>query len=82
MMRLVCVEKGHRLPQKLLLALIRVVSRRKPPDVVKTLLYRPEVFGRPFSAILQEVLRGPSPWTVGERELFAAFTSRLNECHF
>jgi hypothetical protein len=81
-MRLVCVEKGHRLRQKLLLTLIRVFSLRKPPDVVKTLLYRPEAFGGPYSAILQETLRGPSSWTVGERELFAAFTSRLNECRF
>jgi hypothetical protein len=27
-------------------------------------------------------MRGPSEWTVGERELFAAFTSRLNQCPF
>jgi hypothetical protein len=30
----------------------------------------------------QAVLRGPSPWSVGERELFAAFTSKLNQCVF
>jgi hypothetical protein len=28
------------------------------------------------------VMRGPSEWTVGERELFAAFTSKLNQCPF
>jgi len=27
-------------------------------------------------------MRGPSPWSVGERELFAAVTSRLNQCVF
>jgi len=27
-------------------------------------------------------MRGPSAWTVGERELFAAFVSRLNQCLF
>jgi len=27
-------------------------------------------------------MRGPSEWTVGERELFAAFVSRLNQCVF
>jgi hypothetical protein len=27
-------------------------------------------------------MRGPSQWSVGERELFAAFTSRLNQCLF
>ena len=27
-------------------------------------------------------LGGPSPWSVGEREMFAAFVSRLNQCVF
>lgn len=81
-MRLSKVERGHRLKHKLLLGMIRVVSGRSAPDVVKTILYRPDFFGRPFSALCQATLRGPSKWSVGERELFAAFTSRLNECRF
>jgi len=28
------------------------------------------------------VMRGPSDWSIGERELFAAFTSKLNQCVF
>ena len=81
-MRLRAVEHGHRLPQRLKLALIRVVSGRRVPDVVKTLLYRPEFFGRAMCEWTQAVMLGPSPWSVGERELFAAFTSRLNQCVF
>jgi AhpD family alkylhydroperoxidase len=27
-------------------------------------------------------MRGPSDWSVGERELFAAFVSNLNQCRF
>ena len=81
-MRLAAVERGHRLAQRLKLLLIRVVSMRRVPDVVKTLLYRPEFFGRPMCDWTQAVMRGPSPWSVGERELFAAFTSRLNRCLF
>jgi hypothetical protein len=81
-MRLAAVDRGHRLPQRLKLALIRVVSGRRVPDVVKTLLYRPEFFGRAMCEWTQAVMRGPSPWSVGERELFAAFTSRLNQCVF
>ena len=50
--------------------------------VVKTLMYRPELFGRPFSDALDVVMRGPSEWSVGERELFAAFTSLLRQCPF
>jgi hypothetical protein len=50
--------------------------------VIKTLLYRPELFGRPFSDALHEAMRGPSEWSPGERELFAGFTSLLNQCPF
>ena len=50
--------------------------------VVKTLRYRPELFGRPFSEGLDVVMRGPSEWSTGERELFAAFTSLLRQCPF
>ena len=75
-MRLRRVERGQRLKQRLILQLIRTTQRREPPDVVKTL------FGTPFSAACHEVLRGPSEWSVGERELFAAFTSAQNQCPF
>jgi hypothetical protein len=81
-MRLKRVESGHRLPQKLLLWMIRVFQRRRAPDILRTLFYRPEFLGRPISAWTQAVMRGPSDWSVGERELFAAFTSKLNQCVF
>jgi len=50
--------------------------------VVKTLLYRGELFGDWFSEELDVVMRGPSEWSAGERELFAAFASHLNQCLF
>ncbi len=50
--------------------------------VLKTLYYRPELFGRPFSAALDAAMRGPSDWSPGERELFAGFVSSLNQCPF
>lgn len=81
-MRLRRVEHGHRLGEKLKLILIRLSGRRRVPDVVKTILYRPEFWGRPMCAWTQAVMRGPSDWSVGERELFAAFTSRMNQCVF
>lgn len=65
-----------------MLRLLRRVEHREPPDVVKTLCYRPGFFGAPYSAALHAVMRGPSDWSVGERELFAAYTSRLNQCPF
>jgi hypothetical protein len=75
-MRLSVLDRGHRGRARLLLSLLG----RRSPDYLKTLMYRPGFFGRRFGAIAHEVLRGPSPWSVGERELFAAYTARLNQC--
>ena len=54
----------------------------RPPDVVRMVLYRPGLFGKPYSAWIQAVMRGPSDWTIGERQLFGAFVSRQNRCPF
>lgn len=81
-MRLAVVDSGHAPPEAVMLDEIRRRTGSEPLGVVKTLLYRPELFGRPFSEALHEVMRGPSDWSPGERELFAAFTSLINECHF
>lgn len=83
-MRLQKIATGHRLPQKALLGMMRLMAHdpSEPQDIVKTLLYRPEYFGRPYSNLVHELLRGPSEWSAGERELFAAFTSHLNKCRF
>jgi hypothetical protein len=76
------VDQGHAPAEAAALELIRERSGREPLGVIKTLLYRPEVFGRPFSEALDRAMRGPSEWSAGERELFAAFTSLLNQCPF
>ena len=81
-MRLKRVEHGHRLKEKLILGMIRLMQRRRAPDIVRTIFYRPEFLGKPMSAWTQAVMRGPSQWSVAERELFAAFTSKLNQCVF
>jgi hypothetical protein len=81
-MRLAVVDTGHAPAEAALLAAIRERSGSEPLGVVKTLLYRPELFGTPFSEALDEVMRGPSDWSPGERELFAGFTSLLNQCPF
>jgi hypothetical protein len=51
-------------------------------DISLALRYRPELFGRPFSELLQELMKGPSEWTEAERELCAAFVSAQNQCPF
>jgi len=51
-------------------------------DISLAVRYRPELFGQPFGELLQDVMKGPSDWTEGERELFAAFVSAQNQCPF
>ena len=81
-MRLTCVESGHDADEAMALERIRSARGSEPPDVLKTLHYRPEIFGRPYSDTLDLAMNGPSDWSVGERELFAAFVSSLNQCPF
>ena len=80
-MRLGNVQRGE-FSSRLLYGFVRAVSGFRASDVVRTLRYRAHLFGRPQSAHTQAVMRGESEWSVGERELFAAFVSRLNQCHF
>lgn len=81
-MRLEDVARGRGLKAKAKLGMIRLLSGAPAVDVVKTLSFRPRFFGDPFNILIQEVMRGPSEWTVGERELFAAFVSERNRCEF
>jgi hypothetical protein len=80
--RLAVLDRGHTLGKKAVLAMIRVMSRQPVQDVIKLMLYRPEFFGGPMGLMVQEVMRGPSQWSVGDRELMAAYVSKTNECEF
>ena len=60
----------------------QVMMDQPVPDVVRVINYRPELFGQPFSEIVHELLQGPSEWSIGECELFAAFVSSKNQCAF
>jgi hypothetical protein len=64
------------------LACVDAVEVERPLGVLKTIHYRPALFGRPFSAALDVAMRGPSDWSAAERELFAGFVSSLNQCPF
>jgi hypothetical protein len=81
-MRLAVVDSGHAPSEAAMLETIRQRAMTEPLGVIKTLLYRPELFGEPFSEALDVAMRGPSEWSPGERELFAAFTSLLRQCPF
>lgn len=79
-MRLAILDRGHRLRTKALLALIRLVSRQPVVDAVKLALYRPGFYGA--GPLTHEAMRGPSDWSIGDRELMAAYVSKVNQCRF
>lgn len=81
-MRLKNIERGQSLSHRLIFFAARVISGHPMPDVVRTLMYRKPWFGKHMNEVTQAVMRGPSEWPVGERELFAAFVSRINQCPF
>jgi len=79
-MRLAILDHGHRLRTKALLAMIRLASRQPVVDAVKVALYRPDFYAA--GELTHEAMRGPSEWSVGDRELMAAFVSKVNACEF
>lgn len=79
-MRLQILDRGHSVPKKALLAIIRVVSGHPVVDAVKLAFYRPDFYGA--GALTHEAMRGPSDWSVGDRELMAAFVAQTVESPF
>lgn len=81
-MRLAILDTGHSLGTKALFVIIRTASRQPVLDAVKVVKYRADFYGNPMSIITQEVMRGPSAWSVGDRELMAALIAKTNECEW
>jgi len=81
-MRLKRVQSRRPLRYHFLIALLTLKHRVRVPDVIRMLCYRRDFFGAPYDGWIQAILRGPSFWSVWERELMAAFVSRLNQCLF
>jgi hypothetical protein len=81
-MRLKNIENGGSFPTKLKLGFMRLMMGTRVPDVIRTILYRSDFFGKHFTALTQTVMRESRHWSAGECELFAAFVSRKNRCLF
>lgn len=79
-MRLAILDRGHGLGTKLLFAIIRAVSRHPVLDVIKLVKYRPDFYAA--QAVTHEAMRGPSAWSVGDRELMAAVVAKTNACEW
>lgn len=81
-MRLDILNRGYRPQTKVLFALIRVVSGHPVPDAAKLVFYRPDFYGNLSKEFTHEAMRGPSTWSVADRELMAAFVSKVNGTEF
>ena len=81
-MRLEILDSGYRPGTKLLFALIRLFSGHPVPDAAKLVFYRPGFYGARSKEFTHEAMRGPSEWSVGDRELMAAYVSMVNESAF
>jgi AhpD family alkylhydroperoxidase len=79
-MRLGILDHGHRIRTKAVLAMIRLFSGHRVVDAVKLSMYRPDFYRA--GGITQEAMRGPSSWSVADRELMAAYVSKVNQTEF
>ena len=82
MMRLDILDRGYRPATKLLFAMIRLFSGHPAPDAAKLTFYRPDFYGAYAKEFTHETMRGPSDWSVGDRELMAAYVSKVNDSAF
>jgi uncharacterized peroxidase-related enzyme len=76
------LNRGYAPGTRLLYALIRLFSGHPVPDAAKLVFYRPDFYGARAKEFTHEAMRGPSAWSVGDRELMAAYVSKVNESAF
>jgi uncharacterized peroxidase-related enzyme len=81
-MRLREIDRGESFTNRLVIGFISMVSRMRLPDAARVAFYHKDFFGIPMGAWTQTAMRGPSTWSVGERELMAAMVAKWNSCAF
>src|ERR1700692_2286909 len=81
-MRLPEIERGDGFANRLLIRFISMVSGMRLPDAARVAFYHKDFFGAPMGAWTQAAMRGPSSWSVAERELMACMVAKWNACAF
>ncbi|HVX43595.1 MAG TPA: carboxymuconolactone decarboxylase family protein [Mycobacteriales bacterium] len=76
------LNHGYPRRTRLLFALIKRLTGHPVPDAAKVVFYRPEFYGDGAKEFTHRAMRGPSEWSVGDRELMAAYVSTVNETAF
>ncbi len=81
-MRLPEIDRGDSFGSRLLIGIISLVSGMRLPDAARVAFYHKAFFNGSMGAWTQKTMRGPSDWTIGERELMAAMVAKWNACPF
>ena len=81
-MRLPEVERGDSLRSRTLIGIISVALGVRLPDAARVAFYHKDFVGSTLGAWTQRAMRGPSEWSVAERELMAAVVAKWNSCPF
>ena len=81
-MRLEILNSGYSTGTRALFAVIRLFSGHPVPDAAKLVFYRPDFYGARAKKFTHEAMRGPSAWSVADRELMAAYVSKVNQSAF
>jgi len=80
-MRLAEIERGDSFGTRLLIRFISLVSGMRLPDAARLAFYHRDFLGI-LGVWTQAAMRGPSAWSIGERELMAALVAQWNACAF
>ncbi|MEU6563926.1 carboxymuconolactone decarboxylase family protein [Nocardia nova] len=81
-MRPAVLNHGYRVGTKILFRMIRLFTGQPLPDAAKLTFYRPDFYGDYAKEFTHAAMRGPSEWSVADRELMAAYVSHVNQCAF
>jgi AhpD family alkylhydroperoxidase len=81
-MRLAEIDSGDSFASRALIGFISLVSGIRLPDAARVAFYHKEFLGGTLGDWAHEAMRGPSDWTVHERELMAAMVAKWNACPF
>jgi uncharacterized peroxidase-related enzyme len=81
-MRLSEIDRGDGIFNRLLIRFISLLARMRLPDAARVAFYHKDFLGAPLGVWTQAAMRGPSAWSIGERELMAAMVAKWNSCAF
>jgi uncharacterized peroxidase-related enzyme len=81
-MRLAEVERGETFRVRALIRVISMALGARLPDAARVAFYHKGFVGSALGAWTHEAMRGPSEWSVADRELMAAMVAQWNSCPF